>query len=67
LKSHLLFDWEIPRFNQLARMFGNMRCGPKQKKIVEEFLFSNSTWIVDTIDEMLRSWTAKAIPQLMEA
>ena len=42
-----------PRFNQLARMFGNIRGGLKQKKIVEEFLFSNSTWIVDTIDEML--------------
>ena len=44
-----------PRFNQLARMFGNIRDGLnlKQKKTVEEFLFSNSTWIVDTIGEML--------------
>ena len=43
-----------PRFNQLTIMFGNIRGGLKlkQKKIVEEFLFSNSTWIVDTIDEM---------------
>lgn len=46
-------------------MFGNIRGGLKQKKIVEEFLFSNSTWIVDTIDDMLRSRTAKAILQLM--
>ena len=30
-----------------------IRDGLKQKKIVEEFLFFNSTWIVDTIDAML--------------
>ena len=44
---------EGTHFNQLARMFGNIRGRLKQKKTVEEFLFSNSTWIVDNIDEML--------------
>ena len=41
-----------PRFNQLARKFGNCRGAFRQKKVFEEFLFMNSTFIVESIEEM---------------
>ena len=36
-----------PRFNQLARKFGNCRGALPQKKVFEELLFMNSPFIVE--------------------
>ena len=42
-----------PRFNQLVRKFGNSRGAKRQKKVMEEFLFLNPTFILENIDEMI--------------
>ena len=43
-----------PQFNQLLRKFGNARGGHRQRKVFNEFVFSHSTWMTNTIDEMLK-------------
>ena len=42
-----------PQFNQLVRRFGNTHGGYRQHVVMDEFLFSCSTWIVETEDKML--------------
>ena len=44
-----------PQFNQLLRRFGNSRGGFRQKKMITDFVFSHSTWMTNTIDEMLKA------------
>ena len=44
-----------PQFNQLLRRFGNSRGKFRQKKMITEFIFSHSTWMTNTIDEMLKA------------
>ena len=48
-----------PRFNQLARKFGNCRGALRQKKLFEEFLFMNSPFIVECIEEMMEKTKRK--------
>ena len=43
-----------PQFNQLVRRFGNTRGRRRQQLVMNEFLFSHSTWAVQTVDDMLR-------------
>ena len=43
-----------PQFNQLVRRFGNTRGRLRQQLVMDEFLFSHSTWMVQTVDDMLR-------------
>ena len=43
-----------PQFNQLVRRFGNTRGRRRQELVINEFLFSHSTWITETVDDMLR-------------
>ena len=43
------------QFNQLLRRFGNSRGSFRQKKMITEFVFSHSTWMTNTIDEMLKA------------
>ena len=43
-----------PQFNQLVRRFGNTRGMCRQQLVMNEFLFSHSTWMVQTVDAMLR-------------
>ena len=43
-----------PQFNQLVRRFGNTRGRRRQQLVMDEFLFSHSTWIVQTVDGILR-------------
>ena len=50
-----------PRFNQLAKRFGNSRGAFKQKKVFEEFLFMNSTFIVESIEEMMKATKRKRV------
>ena len=50
-----------PRFNQLARKFGNSRGAFRQKKVFEEFLFMNSTFIVESIEEMTEKTKRKRV------
>lgn len=42
-----------PMFNRLLRKSGNTRGGKKQKLVLKEFVFTNSTWTVETIDTVL--------------
>ena len=44
-----------PQFNNLLRRFGNSRGGFRHKKMMMEFVFSHSTWMTNTIDEMLKA------------
>ena len=44
-----------PQFNQLLRSFRNSRGSFCQKKMITKFVFSHSTWMTNTIDEMLKS------------
>ena len=39
-----------PQFNQLVRRFGNTRRRRMQQLMMSEFLFSHSTWMVQTVD-----------------
>ena len=50
-----------PRFNQLARKFGNCRGALRQKKVFEEFLFMNSPFIVECIEEMMEKTKRKKV------
>ena len=50
-----------PEYNHLNRRFGNSRGALKKDKIMREFLFSRSSWIVETIDEMLKATSRKKI------
>ena len=50
-----------PRFNQLARKFGNCRGALRQKKVFEEFLFINSQFIVECIEEMTEKTKRKKV------
>ena len=43
-----------PQFNQLKRRFGNSGGAFQQNKVYAEFLFSHSTWMVETIDIMAK-------------
>ena len=43
-----------PQFSQLVRRFGNTRGRRRQQLVMNEFLFSHSTWMVQTVDDMLR-------------
>ena len=40
--------------NQLVRRFGNTRGRRRQQLVMNQFLFSHSTWMVQTVDAMLR-------------
>jgi hypothetical protein len=61
--SDLLLTWRTlgthniegthPLFNQLVRKFGNTRGDKRQKLVMKELLFANSTWTVETINTML--------------
>jgi hypothetical protein len=48
-----------PEFNHLYRRFGNSRGAFQKDKIMREFLFARSPWIVETIDTMLKATSRK--------
>ena len=48
-----------PQFNQLVRKFGNTRGGRRQELVMNEFVFSHSTWLAETIDEMIEKTSRK--------
>ena len=50
-----------PQFNQLVRRYGNTRGRRKQQMVMNEFLFSHSTWIEHTIDDLLRKTKRKKV------
>ena len=50
-----------PQFNQLIRRFGNTRGRRRQKAVMEAFLYSHSTWVRETVDEMLESTKRKKV------
>ena len=50
-----------PQFNQLVRRFGNTRGRERQQMVMNEFLFSHSTWIVETVDKMIEQTKRKRI------
>ena len=50
-----------PQFNQLVRRFGNTRGRRRQQLVMDEFLFSHPTWIVQTVDSILRKTKRNAM------
>ena len=50
-----------PQFNQIVRRSGNTRGRERQQKVMNEFLFSHSTWIVETVDTMIEKTKQKRI------
>ena len=42
-----------PQFNQLLRKFGNTRGGFRQQCMLNEFVFAHSSWMTNTIDEII--------------
>ena len=50
-----------PQFNQLIRRFGNTRGRKRQKLVMEAFLHSHSTWVRETVDEMVESTKRKKV------
>jgi hypothetical protein len=50
-----------PQFNQLIRRFGNTRGRRRQKLVMDAFLYSHSTWIRETVDDILESTKRKKV------
>ena len=50
-----------PQFNQLIRRFGNTRGRRRAKLVMEAFLYSRSTWVRETVDEILENTKRKKV------
>ena len=48
-----------PQFNKPVRRFDDTRGKRKQQMVMDAFLFSHSTWLVETVEEMLKETKRK--------
>ena len=59
LRDTFVFRNVHPQFNQLIRRFGSTGGRKRQKLVMDAFLYSHSTWVRETVDEMLKSTKRK--------